>query len=64
MAEEKVAAFKPGDRVVRIEEREHVAATVVGVDKMVGPEEYFSYLITYDEGGEGWWPEDSLKPEA
>jgi len=64
MAEERVAAFKVGDRVRRVEERELVAATILGVDKSSGPEEYFSYLIRYDEGGEGWWPEDSLEPEA
>ena len=64
MAEERVATFKVGDRVKRVEERELVAATILGVDKSSPPEEYFSYLIRYDEGGEGWWPEDSLEPEA
>ena len=42
-----------GDRVERIERRESVGATVSAIqDELV--------LIAYDEGGEGWWPPESL----
>jgi hypothetical protein len=60
MAEEKVAAKLAPCK--RVEEREHVGA-VAGVDKMVGPEEYFTYLITYDEVA-GGGQKTVWKPEA
>jgi len=49
--------FSIGQRVARIEEREIVDATVLAVD--IGAEGRV-YLIAYDEGGEGWWPENAL----
>lgn len=45
----------PGDRVNRIEAREVTGATVLAVEGDYA-------LITYDEGGEGWWPVDYLEP--
>jgi hypothetical protein len=45
----------PGDRVERIEAREPVGATVLET----GPD---TVRIAYDEGGDGWWPPESLRP--
>lgn len=49
--------FQIGDKVERIEDRDITTAVVVDVD--VSSDETM-YLIHYDEGGEGWWPESSL----
>lgn len=54
-----VPKFAVNDRVRRIEDREVVGATVLEVDA----ESDIFYRIGYDEGGEGWWPEDSLEAE-
>ena len=50
-----MAKLKKGDKVNRIEDREEVSAVVAKVL------EDGYYLITYDEGGEGIWPEDALE---
>ena len=51
--------FDIGQRVNRREDRATVGAIVL----QIGDEgEEPSYLIGYDEGGEGWWPEQSLQP--
>jgi len=54
-------AFKVGDRVDRVEDREITGATVLTVQE-VGNQ--ISYEIQYDEGGSGWWPESCLKALA
>ena len=43
--------FKVGDIVDRIEDREEVRSKVLEIS-----EDGESMLISYDEGGEGWWP--------
>lgn len=43
-----------GDRVNRIEDREVVGATVIAFDGNF-------VFISYDEGGEGWWPIEALE---
>jgi hypothetical protein len=52
--------FAVGQRVIRI--NENLGAVVIVVQN-TGNLEIF-YCIKYDEGGSGWWPEDSLKPET
>tara|TARA_Y100000052_G_scaffold27547_1_gene36135 strand:+ start:175 stop:342 length:168 start_codon:yes stop_codon:yes gene_type:complete len=52
--------FEIGDRVLRIEMRETCGATVVEVRS---DEDGNHYRISYDEGGEGYWPENALQPE-
>jgi len=49
--------MKIGDRVDRIETRDMTGATVVAVDGE-------NVKIAYDEGGEGWWPRNTLIPPA
>jgi hypothetical protein len=44
-----------GDRVNRLEDRETVGATVIEVDAD-------NVLLEYDEGGQGWWPSESVVP--
>jgi hypothetical protein len=46
------------DRVNRIEDRATTGAVIIDIDH-----ESASALIQYDEGGEGWWPLDSIAPE-
>jgi hypothetical protein len=46
------------DRVNRIEDRATTGAVIIDIDHEVG-----CALIAYDEGGEGWWPLDSIAPE-
>ena len=43
--------FKVGDVVDRIEDREHVRSKVLEIT-----EDGESMLLSYDEGGQGWWP--------
>tara|TARA_R110000851_G_scaffold16046_2_gene52532 strand:+ start:26153 stop:26299 length:147 start_codon:yes stop_codon:yes gene_type:complete len=43
-----------GSRVNRIENSLAVGATVLEITED-------SILIEYDEGGQGWWPEESLE---
>jgi len=45
--------FQIGQRVNRIENRETTEATVIEVIEE-------SVHIEYDEGGDGWWPFDTL----
>lgn len=45
----------PGTRVQRIEDRPQTLATVVEVH------ESGFVLIDYDEGGQGWWPPETLE---
>ena len=53
--------FDTGKRVMRREDRPIRGATVLAVAQAIdGP----SYLIAYDEGGEGWWPQDAIEAEA
>ena len=53
--------FDIGERVHRIEDREHTGGSVLeAVQTSEGP----TYLIAYDEGGQGWWPEDTLRREV
>jgi hypothetical protein len=51
--------MKVGDIVNRIEDREIVGATILEVVKC--SDEECVFLIAYDEGGQGWWPKDSLE---
>jgi hypothetical protein len=46
--------MKVGDRVNRIEDREVTGGTVLEVVPL-GDDE-ISIHISYDEGGDGWWP--------
>ena len=48
--------FNVGDRVNRVEDRETTGATVLETDGE-------NVLITYDDGGTGWWPVSSLVAE-
>ncbi|MCW0181288.1 MAG: hypothetical protein OJI70_05885 [Zavarzinia sp.] len=48
-------SYEPGASVHRLENRESVGASVLA-------REGDHYLIAYDEGGEGWWPEAALAP--
>lgn len=49
--------FKIGDRVRRLEERDVVTATVIAAeDGMIRV-----YELQYDEGGTGWWPENTIE---
>jgi len=50
--------FKVGDRVDRIEDREVTGATVLVVQESDNGN---MYELQYDEGDNGWWPEDCLK---
>ena len=43
-----------GDKVNRIENREQVSSTIIEIN---GDQA----LISYDEGGSGWWPITSLE---
>lgn len=52
--------FEIGDRVVRLEDREIVGATIVAVDDS-GAELLFK--LEYDEGGTGWWPISAVERE-
>lgn len=47
--------YPDGARVRRLENREDVNATVIGF------QEPNIYELAYDEGGSGWWPEDSIE---
>mgnify|MGYP003554271518 FL=1 len=49
--------FEVGQRVNRKEDREIVGATVLEVIVIMDEN---TYLIEYDEGGQGYWTEDSL----
>jgi len=49
--------FEVGSRVNRVEDSPSLGAVVV---EMYLSDELY-YLISYDEGGEGWWPESSLE---
>jgi hypothetical protein len=49
--------MKVNDRVNRKEHAEITGATVLEIDGE-------NALISYDEGGEGWWPLDCLEPEG
>lgn len=51
--------YKLNQRVRRIEDRPHTAALVVAIEE--GPFER-SYLLAYVEGGDGWWPENAIRP--
>lgn len=52
-----MAKYKVGYTVWRIEDRPTTKAEVLEViDGPLG----FSYHISYEEGGDGWWPEDAL----
>ena len=51
--------FEIGDIVNRIEAREAVRGVVIDVQPGSGQEGNI-YLISYDEGGQGWWPESLL----
>ena len=53
--------FDIGNRVHRIEARAETGGAVL---EAVQLSEGTSYLIAYDEGGQGWWPEDSLQVES
>ena len=48
-------ALKIGQVVERIEEKITVRATILEIERNN------NILITYEEGGEGWWPLFSLK---
>lgn len=52
--------FTIGQRVNRIEDRAITGATVITIQDETGGGVF--YEIAYDEGGSGWWPEDSLTP--
>lgn len=56
-----MAKFKIESRVRRIEQRISTGATVLSVEN--GPEEPV-YLLAYDEGGTGYWPESALEAES
>ena len=45
--------FSTGQKVNRIEDREVTGATVLEVTED-------SIHISYDEGGDGWWPLETL----
>jgi hypothetical protein len=48
-----------GDRVNRLEDRDVVGATVKDIVNDLN--ENTILLIEYDEGGEGWWPLNTLE---
>jgi hypothetical protein len=50
--------IQQGDSVKRIEDRPQVLAAVIGV--VDGPMGAIAEL-SYEEGGSGWWPVDSLR---
>lgn len=52
--------FTLNDRVVRDELRESRGAAIVELD--LSNEEPL-YRLTYDEGGQGWWPHSALSAE-
>lgn len=54
--------FSIGQRVNRIEMRDIVGATVISFEPTIyniGSD--YVYYIKYDEGGFGYWPENSLE---
>ena len=55
--------FSVNQRVRRIENRDVTAATVITVGEYNEWDGY-SYEISYDEGGSGWWPENCLEALA
>lgn len=46
-----------GTRVNRIENRTVVGATVIAIDGN-------NLLLSYDEGGEGWWPLETVEEQV
>lgn len=54
--------FSIGQRVARCEAREVTGATVIAIDTS-DPDETL-YRISYDGGGEGWWPQSALTSAA
>ena len=56
-----MSLFQIGDRVERIEDRPICGAVVIEVYESDIEGGKPSYLIRYDEGGEGFWPESGLK---
>jgi hypothetical protein len=54
-----VSKFKVNDRVKRIEDRENVSSTVLEVIQTLDGDSI--YLISYDEGGFGYWFESDLE---
>jgi hypothetical protein len=55
-----MALYKIGQRVDRIQDNEPKGAVIISIQESP----YFStnYELLYDEGGTGWWTEDSIKP--
>ena len=49
--------YKPGDRVYRIQEFLPTGALVVDSLDIAGAEQLY---LSYDEGGNGWWPADAV----
>jgi hypothetical protein len=56
-----MSKFQVGDRVERIEDRPIRGAVVIEVYEPHVEGAETTYLIKYDEGGEGFWPESGLK---
>lgn len=52
-----MSQFAIGATVYRQEDRGETRAEVLAIDD-AGNDVF--YLIAYDEGGEGWWPEAAL----
>lgn len=60
-----MALYSIGQHVLRDEEAKG-GATVKSIQlpSEDDPSGEVSYLVTYDEGGEGWWPESALLLEG
>lgn len=51
--------YNVGDRVDRIEDRAVTGATIISI---IERDDGNVIEIQYDEGGSGFWPEESLRP--
>lgn len=64
MSEEQpvVALYEVGQKVKRIEQGRDIHNIGAIVLEFVEMNETIAYHIQYDEGGDGWWGQDSLEP--
>jgi hypothetical protein len=52
--------YKIGQRVDRIQDNDPKGAVIISIQER--PDFQTNYELLYDEGGSGWWTEDSIKP--
>jgi hypothetical protein len=55
-----MALYKIGQRVDRIQDNDPKGAVIISIQER--PDFQTNYELLYDEGGSGWWAEDSIKP--